>query len=207
MKIAVYNHKGGVGKSTLTSHLGFYAQEHNIDLTVVDADRQRCTMTWLSGHKWSGDDGYSLGSVYVTYVDKLYTTNHVVYDCPPAFEVIGSLANRIDKWVIPVDGRFSVEGAMAVVDEIKKLGSTGEMYIVINKGLDNTFGKKERQEISKLGIKVFCLELSQSDVVRKAESYGLPVWKVPYGARSLVTQNISLFCKWVFDGFNIKQLV
>ena len=208
MKIAVYNNKGGCGKSTITSHLGFYAQEHGIDLTVIDADRQRCTMSWLSGHnKGHGDEGYDIGSVYVTVVDKVYDSEHIIYDCPPNYDVIGTLKNEIDKWIIPIDGRFSIEGAMAVIGEINKIADTGEIYVVVNKGIDNTFGKKERKEIRNLGIKTFYLELLQSDVVRKSETFGIPVWKVPYGSRSGLTQNMLLLCKWVFGGFSNKDLV
>lgn len=207
MKIAVFNHKGGVGKSTLSSHLGFYAIENSIKATIIDADRQQCTISWLSGHNWNGDSSYDKGSLYVTNEDKVFDDDIIIYDCSPSFEVIGNLANRVDNWIIPVDGRFSVEGAMAVIQELKDKNAGGVPYIVVNRALDNSFGKSERKEITNLGLKVFCFNIPQADVVRKAESYGVPVWNVPYGSRSMATQNIHLFCKWVFNGFNEKQLV
>ena len=207
MKIAIYNHKGGVGKSTLSSHLGFYAKDNNIKATIIDADRQQCTISWLSGHNWNGDSEYQLGSINVTVLDVPVDDGFVLYDCNPSFDVMSNMTNRIDKWIIPVDGRFSVEGAMAVMKELKKQNQTGDAYIVVNRSLNNSFGRAERKEITNLGLKVFCFEIPQADVVRKAESFGVPVWDVPYGSRSLTTQNILLFCKWVFNGFNEKQLV
>jgi len=208
MNIAVYNHKGGCGKSTLTAHLGFYAFEKSIDSIIIDTDRQYCSMSWLSKHNWSGDESYQLGTVYVTNSDVDYNNNKfIIYDTPPGFDVISNLSNRIDKWIVPVDGRFSVEGAMAVIDEIGKLDNNPDIYIVVNKGLNGTFGRKERKEIEKLNLQVFCFEIPQADVIRKAETFGIPSWQVPYGNRSLATQNIRLFCKWVFEGFNQKQLV
>lgn len=207
MNIAIYNHKGGVGKSTLTAHLGFYAIEHNIDVAVIDADRQNCSMSWLSKHEWSGDESYKVGPVYVTNTDAEYDNKFIIYDTPPAFDVISNLSNRIDKWIVPVDGRFSVEGAMAVIDEISKLDIKSDIYLLVNKGLNNSFGRKERKEIEKLNLNVFCLEIPQSDVVRKAESYGVATWQVPYGMRALATQNLKVFCKWVYNGFDGKLLV
>ncbi|MFH1052401.1 MAG: ParA family protein [bacterium] len=207
MNIAIFNHKGGVGKSTLTSHLGFYAFENGYDTVVVDGDLQQCTISWLAGHAWSGDESYEKGTVMVTLNDIPYDNEFVIYDTNPNYDVIANLSNKIDKWIIPVDGRFSIESAIAVVEELRKFSKEQEIYVVANKSLNNKFGRGERKEIAKLGLKVFYLEIPQADVIRKAESMGLATWEVPYGGRSLATQNIELFCKWVFEGFNQKQLV
>lgn len=207
MNLGVYNHKGGCGKSTISAHLGFYAQQNNYDVTMVDIDRQRNLMSWLSNHTWTGDSAYNMGSVTVTFDDLKYDSSFVIYDCPPSFDIIDNMKNSIDKWLIPVDGRFSVEGALAVVDEIRRTKNNGDIFIVVNKSLSNGFGRKERDEINKLGLKVFYLEIPLSDVVRKSESYGQPLWNIPYASRSLATQNMKLLCKWVFDGFTSKNLL
>ena len=55
MKIAIYNNKGGVGKTSLTAHVGFRAMETKQFITVVDADRQNNTMDWLTGGDWDGN--------------------------------------------------------------------------------------------------------------------------------------------------------
>jgi cellulose biosynthesis protein BcsQ len=207
MNIGVFNHKGGCGKSTLTSHLGFYASENNIDATIIDADLQQCTISWLSNHAWSGDEIYEKGSVIVTLNDLKYDNDFIIYDTNPNYDVLENLQNSIDKWIIPIDGRFSMEASMAVVEELKKRKSLSDVYVIINKSLNNTFGRKERKEIDKLGLKVFALEIPQADVIRKSESWGVACWDVPYGSRSLATQNLKTFCKWVFNGFNEKLLV
>jgi len=207
MNIAVYNHKGGTGKSTISTHLGFYALENNINAVIIDKDKQRNAMKWLAGHNWDGSESFELGSIFVTSADIEIDNGWVIYDCPPSSDVIGETKNNIDVWIVPVDGRFSVEGAQAVVREIQDLPGNSEIYLIINKGINNDFGRKEQKEIRALGIKVFFTPLQQSNFFRQSEMYGIPVWKVAYSSRSTATTNLKLFCKWVFDGFNKKYLV
>jgi cellulose biosynthesis protein BcsQ len=52
MVIAVYNNKGGVGKTSLVAHVGFRAMELQKEITVFDADLQSNAVEWLTNGQW-----------------------------------------------------------------------------------------------------------------------------------------------------------
>jgi cellulose biosynthesis protein BcsQ len=196
MVVAIYNNKGGAGKSTLTSHVGFRAIERNMSITILDIDRQRNTMSWLSKHD-NTTEPYNVGSVRVTN-DYAEVNNNglVVIDCPPSFNVVSEIKDSVDVWLIPIDGRFSVDGSMNVLSEI---GNT-RCVIVVNKAYDSKFGTSELKQIAQLPVDLFRFPIPTQDVVRKAEMLGVSAWKVPYGIRSSTAQNLKLFADWVLDG-------
>ncbi len=201
MKLAVFNHKGGVGKSTLTSHIAFRALERNYQLSVMDIDRQRNTMAWLSKHQGTYTEPFNIGSVYVTkFIEEIDTIKtDIVFDCPPNYDVVATIQHLIDVWIIPVDGRLSVDGAVNVLSELPK---TSRAIIVSNKSYDSKFGSIEMAQIKKLPCEIYFTPLPTQDVVRKGELLGVPAWKVPYGLRSIAAQNLQMFADWVIDGLN-----
>lgn len=198
MKIGFYNHKGGVGKTSLCCHVGFKAIEKGYKLCVYDADRQMNTMSWLSGHRWN-QEPYENGSIYVTqYYEESQDYENVIVDCPPAYDIAKTL--ECDMWVIPVDGRFSIDGCINVITEIKTTSPDSRIVLVVNKAINNKFGKSELKEISKLEVEIFKFPIPSADFIRKSEMMGVPVWKIPYSSRNLATQNIDMFSDWVIDG-------
>jgi chromosome partitioning protein len=207
MIIGIYNNKGGVGKSTLVSHIAFRAMDKNIDCTVIDTDTQSNSLMWLSNHKWEAkDDSFTVGSVTVT-PNFEYNTDFVLIDCPPAFDVAKNYT-MVNIWIIPVNGRFSVTGAMTVIDEIRSTNKNARIVLVSNQSdLKSKYGKKEREEAEKLGVEIFNLQIPYSDMVRRAEMLGVPVWKVPYSTRSVATTTLEIFCDWVLGGMNNRGLL
>jgi cellulose biosynthesis protein BcsQ len=204
MVIGNYNNKGGVGKSTLTAHIGFRAADTGKSITIVDADRQLNAMAWLSGHQHNDEDSFELGSVQVT--TSLDSSQHsmIVIDCPPAFEVTQRFPD-VDVWLVPVGGRFALDGAINVISEVRRLEKGSRIVLVANKVNPNTeIGKQELDEIHKLGVELFQLPIPQSDVVRKAELLGVPAWKVPYGVRANTTQALQALADWVLRGCNAR---
>jgi len=201
MKVAFYNNKGGTGKSTLCCHSAFRAIELGIELSVLDADRQGNTMSWLSNHSWNGEP-YNVKSVRVTNdVEELRGDEFTLIDCPPSFEVVNSFPD-VDAWIIPVDGRFSVDGCINVINEIKRNASSSRIVCVVNKAYNNKFGKAEMNEMTQLNVELFKFPIPSQDVVRKAEYLGLPAWRVPYGIRSSTALNLKLLGDWVINGCN-----
>jgi cellulose biosynthesis protein BcsQ len=196
MKIAVFSHKGGTGKSTITSHIAFRAMERDIKLTVVDTDRQRNTMSWLSKHE-NTSEPYEVGCIRVTQDPaELETEGLVVVDCPPSWDVISELKDIIDLWLVPVDGRFSVDGALNALSELTK----ERAVIVVNKAYDSKFGVAELKQIKAIPSEIFRFPIPIHDIVRKAEMLGVASWQVPYGIRSTTAQNLQYMADWVLNG-------
>lgn len=200
MVVVIYNNKGGVGKSTLTAHTAFQAMERRVPLTVIDADQQCNTMSWLCGHDWDGAAEYQQGSVTVTTDGKAFGDGLTVIDAPPSFSFVQSYPSA-DVWVIPVGGRFSVDGALNVVNQVHQVNKNARVVLVANMCDPNTkFGKMELEQIRKVDVELFQLPIPRHDVVRKAELMGKPAWSVPYGVRANTAVNLQTFADWVLRG-------
>ena len=200
MKIAIYNNKGGVGKTSLTAHIGFRAMELDQEVTIVDADRQHTSMDWLTNGKWDGNSTVEVSSVKLTTDIREADGDLVIIDCPPAFEVVENYPD-VDIWIVPVSGRFSVMGAMTVIDEIKAINKSSRIVLVANMVDINTkFGNAQLKEIKKLEIELFKLQIPRHDIVGKAEMATKAAWAIPYGSRSLTSQNLLAFAEWVLNG-------
>lgn len=199
MIVAFYNNKGGAGKSTLCAHAAFRAVEQKKTATLVDIDRQRNSMSWLSGHNWNGEF-FENGTVRCT-TDSAEMENGglVLVDCPPSFTVVQELPN-VDVWIIPVDGRFATDGSLNVIKELRASKSTARVVVVVNKALDSKFGRLEMEQFSQIPCELFRFPITVGDVVRKAEMTGVACWQVPYGIRSSTAQNLQMFADWVLSG-------
>lgn len=200
MVVAVYNNKGGVGKSSLVSHVGFRANDFKKKITVVDADAQYNTMDWLTNGQWDRSSTVSVGSITVTTdINEIGSSDMTIIDCPPAKDVVKHYPN-INVWLIPVNGRFSVSGAMGVVEDVKKWSKNARVVLVANMvDIRTNFGRTELEEISKLNIELFKYPIPRHPVVEKAEMSCVPVWEIPYGIRSTTAMHIKLFSEWVLS--------
>jgi len=58
--VALANQKGGVGKTSLTVHLGVYLAQQGRRVVVVDADPQGNTTSWLTDGDTTRDDMFQL---------------------------------------------------------------------------------------------------------------------------------------------------
>lgn len=201
MNVCIYNHKGGVGKTTLGVHAAFAAAEHGYSLTYLDADRQANSMAWLSEHGWDGEDYFEIDSVLVTCNLGLADgADPLLIDAPPDFNFIENLSIKPDLWVIPFNSRFSVEGAIRVIETIGVQGDTRAVLVATMTNPNTQIGRNEIDEATKLGLEVFPLAIPRSDVVRKAELFGQPVWKVPYGTLSPASHALMHFAHWLLEG-------
>ena len=200
MKIAIWNHKGGVGKTTITAHIGFRAIDKNQSLNVLDFDTQHNTMSWLSNHAYSGEP-FNKGNVDVSNdPNVLQSVKDCIIDCPPQYIQNIDLLKDVDVWLVPIDGRFSVDGCLGARDIIRNSSKDARIVVVVNKAIDTKHGRYERDEVVKLNIELFKMVIPQHEVVRRAEMMGVAAWDVPYGLRSTASQNLQLLADWVLSG-------
>ena len=201
MTTVIFNNKGGVGKTTLAVHVAFLAMLEYYTLMFLDADRQANSMAWLSGHQWDGEDYFEAGSVHVTCnLDIAEEADPLIIDAPPDFYFIENLTLEPDLWVVPIGGRFSVEGAIRVVEA---LGVRHDARVVLLANMTNPnsqIGRHEIDEAVKLGLEVFPLAIPRTAVVRKAEMLGRPAWDVPYGVLSPAAKILKCFAYWLLEG-------
>jgi cellulose biosynthesis protein BcsQ len=118
IKIALFNHKGGVSKTTTTFNLGWMLAEQGKKVIMVDADPQ-CNLTGLIlGYKYD-----ELEDFYKTEPD-----NNLRDGLAPAFESMPKLIEAVDCFqVVERDGLFLLPGHIRLAEYDVTLGIAQEL--------------------------------------------------------------------------------
>ena len=190
--VAVWTHKGGVGKTTLAVHLAYWASRSARRCLLVDMDRQGNAVQWLAG-----DEAQQLrpGTVVERspFLSVLYSPDGpgmnlppfdvVVVDTPPALEVASRLTP--DLWIIPVDSVFAVRGAANVHADVSPSGIP--MLFVLNRA--DTGGLRVQKgimdELVSNGLDVWPEPIPDNATLSRAATYQVPVWEAPFGTKHI----------------------
>ena len=200
--VAVWNHKGGSGKTTLAVHLACVAEQRGLRCLLVDMDRQGNALEWLAGEAGLGMQPGSIHerspNLSVLYSPdgpglNLPPFDVVVVDCPPALEVAAHLTP--DLWVVPIDGTFALRGAANVHADISPTGVP--MLFVLNRA--NTGGSRIQKslmdELLANGLDAWPEAIPDNATLSRAATYRVPVWEAPF-----TTKNINSVIERFADG-------
>lgn len=119
-RIAIFNHKGGVGKTTTTFNLGWMLAEKGKRVIIADTDPQ-CNLTGLTIVQGMGDDEERIEATYNTH-------SNIKTGLAPAFEAQPRLIEAVD--CIPVYGReglFLLPGHVGFAEYESTLGIAQEL--------------------------------------------------------------------------------
>lgn len=203
MKVCLYNNKGGCGKTTLACAIAFRAMEQNMPMVLIDADKQMNSMKWISNDNYMGEESYEKGSIRMTTnLDELNRyTGLTVVDAPPDYNFIENI-DSVDVWIIPVKGRFSLDGAVNVITQLKQAGRGNERVVFVSNMADpqTVIGQKQINEAKTIGVELFKFVISKHLSFDKAEDMCCSVWSVPYSMRASAVQAIQLFADWALRG-------
>lgn len=119
--IAVINRKGGVGKSTVATHIASYLAQQGDDVMLGDVDKQQSSRMWLSlrpAHLakiqgWSMDER--------NFARPPTGVKHVVLDTPSGFQGIGLMKVAMYADAIIMPSSNSVFDRAAAVDCLSDL--------------------------------------------------------------------------------------
>jgi cellulose biosynthesis protein BcsQ len=204
IKIGFLNHKGGVGKTLLSAHLIWMLDKKGYKVLGVDCDTQKHLMKLVSGYTFAKGEEFVSGNIRIVYgsgknLSSLYESSaedFSVLDGRPTLEVLPEMIKDLDLILVPINGRLSVES----VSDIRKMcdcaGSSANLIVIRNQIMDVRPALRKREEwlLAGLGIDIFQEGLIDSDVMRSAEMYGRPVWRLSgYGP---AVSNVKPF----FDG-------
>lgn len=211
--IGIYNNKGGVGKTMITSHLAFYAEYQKIKTMAVGIDRQGDLFRLLSG----GDGMLREDTFYerseflsVVYspmkVPKFTNVELVLVDCPPAVEIAVTFNPTL--WVVPVHGRLGFENMHNILGELEATGA--EILLVLN--MSGRGGKRMDLELRK-GIaaipkaKLCEIVVPEADAITRTTDYFRPAWEVPYGQGTAGAIAMESLCRSILTtcGFKMKS--
>jgi cellulose biosynthesis protein BcsQ len=119
-KIALFNHKGGVSKTTTTFNLGWMLADKGKRVIIVDTDPQ-CNLTGMALAKESEDTEERLEAIYNTY-------SNIKTALAPAFESQPRLIEAVD--CVPIYGRddlFLLPGHVGLAEYEVTLGIAQEL--------------------------------------------------------------------------------
>ncbi|MFZ5479301.1 MAG: ParA family protein [Myxococcota bacterium] len=187
--LAVYNNKGGVGKTTLAAHVVYAADALGVRTIAVAMDRQGDLPKWLS----RGDAGHRDGAVFdfsksVTVVYSpdapptgLRGAELVVVDTPASIEIASRV--KADLWIAPCDGRMAIEDLTNVLPSM--LGESSQVLLVFNRadaGGQRTLAAMQKAASRVRGLSVWGKVVPDSAAIKRAGEFYAPAWEVPYGA-------------------------
>lgn len=199
--IAVFNNKGGIGKTTFTVHVALYAAKYRIRTLVVGLDRQGDVCRWLAGGDCEVQDGLHfrrgdyLQVIYspMELPEKIANYELVIADCPPAIEVVDRLS--ADLWLVPLDGRMAMENLGNIYPSLKQ--TKGLITLVLNRcdlaGKRVVDGLREAAEQIPNAI-VRGEPIPASAAIAKSAEYYRAVWDVPYGRGTQGDRAIQKLC-------------
>jgi cellulose biosynthesis protein BcsQ len=120
LKIALFNHKGGVSKTTTTFNLGWMLASKGKRVILVDSDPQ-CNLTGMALGEQTEDDETRIQEIY-------NTTSNIKTGLAPAFESQPRAIEAVD--CIPVQGRdglFLLPGHVGFAEYEVTLGIAQEL--------------------------------------------------------------------------------
>lgn len=206
--VAVIARKGGVGKSTLAFSSACDAAEEGYRVMLVSADPQGDSARWAKGvdtrvrpdDRFESTHGFTvLFSPRVPPPEELAEFDLVIVDLPPVAEAVAWV--RPQMWLIPLDGRNALEDTLPILRAMRSQG--GKIVFVPNKADAAGMGT---EQVLKDGLQALlkqlpggvCLEsIPESSAVARVGEFGLPPWKVPYGARTNGAAAVVAVCAFI----------
>ena len=202
MKIAIINHKGGVGKTTIAVNTAFRYKEKKQQILLVDADLQHNSMQLISGYTWDGENEvWRDPTELITATTELICgirnyPEDVIFDCSPSFEAsktfIGYLQEEkinIDLYLIPVNSRMSIIGADTIIKNIKQKYSDARVVLIPYNFENNTLSEKDRAQLVRFpNVEVYSQVIPHHNkgLALFEQNGGKPIWKFYSGSRFAV---------------------
>lgn len=120
--IVVANPKGGVGKSTLSTHVAGFLARRGHTVMLGDADRQQSSSQWLALRPPQARTIVTWDASHTDVLKPPRGTTHVVLDTPAGLhgKALKEVLRRADKLLIPLQPSiFDIFATRAFLDELK----------------------------------------------------------------------------------------
>ena len=181
-KIAIYNHKGGVAKTTSVINIAYAMHKAEKKVLVVDCDTQEnCYYFFLTGKNAAKvlptdykNINHTTWSAYSELEQaELESYDYILFDLPPALnDDVKEIIAQSDKVYVPtILGEFEIAGLKRVTDEVgSKLG--GIFITMYQKENDSETIEQFR---SVLQDRILQTAIPYSKTVRESQKKGLPI--------------------------------
>jgi chromosome partitioning protein len=183
-KVAFYNHKGGVGKSTSAINVTYFLQKTGKSVLVVDCDTQKNCFDFFvenADKKHLRETKYE--KVMATFYgllpelgEKINDYDYLIFDLPPAMtaEVKKIISDSDVVYVPTLLGNFEISGLADVTAEIQRQGTKlgGVFVTMYNKNYDKELLSEAQNTLKK---RLLTTIVPFSTTVRESQKLGLSV--------------------------------
>jgi chromosome partitioning protein len=181
--VVVANPKGGVGKSTIATHIAGYLASRGHGVMLGDADRQQSSRLWLRLRPPPARTirSWDVGEGQIARPPK--GTTHVVLDTPAGLhgKLLQDTLRLADQVVVPLQPSiFDIYATRAFLDELAQLRKAGRMRVgIVGMRVDaRTIAADKLQEfVEGLGLPVLGFLRPTQNYVHLA-ARGLTLWDV-----------------------------
>lgn len=132
--VVVANPKGGVGKSTMATHIAGYYASKGHSVMLGDADRQQSSKLWLGLRPAAGRPISTWELSEANIVKPPRGTTHVVLDTPAGMhgKLFKEVLQLADKVVVPLQPSiFDIFATRSFLDEMAEHRKASKMQVAI----------------------------------------------------------------------------
>ena len=199
--IVVANPKGGVGKSTLSTHVAGYYASRGHAVMLGDADRQQSSRLWLGLRPAAARpiQTWDVGDDRIAKLPKGVT--HVVLDTPAGLKGsrLRDALQHADKVLVPLQPSiFDIYATSSFIDELRVQGGKGLQIGLVGNRVDarTLAADRLRDFVQSLGLPVLAYLRDTQNYVHLA-AHGLTIFDV---APSRVERDLTQWqelCRWL----------
>ena len=184
MIVALLNQKGGVGKTTLATHIANQLTSGNAHVTLIDADPQGSALDWAQKRQQCGFVrrfgvlGLARETLHQEVPEIARTVDHVVIDGPPRVTALARSAILASDLVLipvlpsPYDVWASAE-IVSLVNEARIFKPSLYAAFLINRRIVGTLiGRDVRNALRQYPLPVLTSTVAQRVVFAEAASTG-----------------------------------
>jgi chromosome partitioning protein len=214
MMIVCANSKGGVGKSTLATHLAVWLFDLGFQTALLDTDKQRSSSQWVAEvePQIAVRVAESPEECLANAQELIASHDYVVGDAPGGLEDLSrTLLILADLAIFPISPSIldvrSVVGATKVLQYAQGInGGKPDARLVLNKmKTRDTISHELRDNAPKLGLRVATNVIRDLQAYRDAAQQGTVVSRVGRKGTQAATDMDALFTELLAESIAVKR--